>query len=566
VNCCIVCSRGWSVIGDNYNPCCSLPCMNSGVCVLVDQNYECDCTATGHYGKNCETGNKLFRPSRNSLHHLMTHYAWVWKIVNSISWLQKKIMRTVLNVRTKFVQEPSPYVGMSEYPTWNNYINKSVYARSLPPIPRHCPTPMGIKVLPDIEVLSKLIFQRNNFEPCPMRTNVFFAFFAQHFTHQFFKTDPKKGIPFQWGDHSVDLSHIYGDTLAREHSLRMHIDGKMKYSTQNGEMFPPLTSEANVTMSGERLMKGRKFAIGHPGFAAIPTFFVISTLWLREHNRVCDIMKELHSDWDDERIFQTARLILTGETLKIIVEDYVQHVSGFHFQLKYEPEVLHGSDFSYHNQIHSEFQLLYHWHTLLPDFLKLGDSIYTLKELLFNVEPVVNAGMETVLKQLSEQFAGKVVGGRNQGPELIAVAELSIKQARELRMYPFNKYRERFGLKPYETFEELTGEQKLASVLRDLYHDIDALEMYVGFFVEHRRYRQVLGETILEIGAPFSLKGVFGNPIGSPAWWKPSTFGGEVGFNIIKTTNLKKFVCRNVKGCPDISFKVPENVKYKSVE
>lgn len=35
----------------------------------------------------------------------------------------------------------------------------------------------------------------------------------------------------------------------------------------------------------------------------------------REHNRVCDVLKEENPIWDDERLFQTARLILTGKKI-----------------------------------------------------------------------------------------------------------------------------------------------------------------------------------------------------------------------------------------------------------
>lgn len=37
---------------------------------------------------------------------------------------------------------------------------------------------------------------RRHFIPDPQRTSLMFAFFAQHFTHQFFKTDVKKGPAF----------------------------------------------------------------------------------------------------------------------------------------------------------------------------------------------------------------------------------------------------------------------------------------------------------------------------------------------------------------------------------
>ena len=49
----------------------------------------------------------------------------------------------------------------------------------------------------------------------------------------------------------------------------------------------------------------------------------------------------------------------------------------------------------------------------------------------------------------------------------------------------------------------------MAAELRKLYKDIDALELYPGFMLEKRRVNQLFGETLTEIGAPYSLKGRF---------------------------------------------------------
>ena len=58
--------------------------------------------------------------------------------------------------------------------------------------------------------------------------------------------------------------------------------------------------------------KEKHFALGHELFGLVPGLFVMGTIWLREHNRVCEVLHREHPEWKDEQIFQTAKLILTG--------------------------------------------------------------------------------------------------------------------------------------------------------------------------------------------------------------------------------------------------------------
>lgn len=104
-----------------------------------------------------------------------------------------------------------------------------------------------------------------------------------------------------------------------------------------------------------------------------------------------------------------------------------------------------------------------------------------------------------------------------------------------------------------------TGETQLAAKLEEVYGDINAVEFYVGVMVEKHRTNGMFGATIIEAGGPFSVKGLMSNPICSPKYWRPSTFGGERGFNIVKTATLKKLFCENMEQCPDVSFHIPRN-------
>ncbi|KAG7316819.1 hypothetical protein KOW79_020360 [Hemibagrus wyckioides] len=556
---------------EGADPCCSQPCQNRGVCTALGQDsYECDCTRTGYYGQNC-TVPEFFtwlkvslKPTPNTVHYILTHFKAFWNILNNIPFLRDSVMRYVLTSRSHLIESPPVFNADYGYKSWEAYSNLSYFTRTLPPVPKDCPTPMGVagkKELPDVKVLMEKFLLRRKFIPDPQHTNLMFAFFAQHFTHQFFKTDMKRGPAFTKAkNHGVDLHHIYGEDLERQHKLRLFKDGKLKYQVLDGEDYPPLVSEVQVDMHyPPHVPESHRFAVGHEAFGLVPGLMMYATIWLREHNRVCDVLKQEHPDWDDERLFQTTRLILIGETIKIVIEEYVQHLSGYHFKLKFDPELLFNQQFQYQNRISSEFNTLYHWHPLMPDDFHIQGDVYSYKQFLFNTSMVTNYGISSLVDSFSKQIAGRVAGGHNVPPAVMMVAAKSIENSRLMRYQSFNAYRKRFNMKPYASFEELTGEKEMAAELEELYGDVDAMELYTGLLVEKPRPNAIFGETMVEMGAPYSLKGLMGNPICSPEYWKPSTFGGKVGFDIINTASLQKLVCNNVKGpCPVVSFHVPD--------
>ncbi|XP_074952857.1 prostaglandin G/H synthase 2 [Phalacrocorax aristotelis] len=550
------------------NPCCSNPCQNRGVCMTrgFDQ-YECDCTRTGYYGKTCATPEFFtwlrltLKPSPNTVHYILTHFKGAWSIVNNVPFLRDAIMRYVLTSRSHLIDSPPTYNSDYSYKSWEAYSNISYYTRSLPPVGLDCPTPMGVKgkkELPDSKLIVEKFLLRKKFIPDPQGTNMMFTFFAQHFTHQFFKTDHKKGPGFiKAFGHGVDLNHIYGETLERQLKLRLLKDGKLKYQMIDGEMYPPTVKDTQAEMIyPPHIPEHLQFSVGQEVFGLVPGLMMYATIWLREHNRVCDILKQEHPEWDDEQLFQTTRLILIGETIKIVIEDYVQHLSGYHFKLKFDPELLFNQRFQYQNRIAAEFNTLYHWHPLLPDTFQIHDQEYTFQQFLYNNSIMLEHGLSHMVKSFSKQSAGRVAGGKNVPAAVQKVAKASIDQSRQMRYQSLNEYRKRFMLKPFKSFEELTGEKEMAAELEELYGDIDAMELYPGLLVEQPRPGAIFGETMVEIGAPFSLKGLMGNAICSPEYWKPSTFGGKVGFEIINTASLQKLICNNVKGCPFTAFHI----------
>ncbi|XP_077463497.1 prostaglandin G/H synthase 2 [Stigmatopora argus] len=559
------------LVCEGGNVCCSEPCQNRGVCTALGSDaYECDCTRTGYYGQNCTTPEFLTRvkvllkPTPNTVHNLLTNFKGFWNIINNISFLRDAIMKYVLTSRSHMVDSPPTYNADYDYKNWEAYSNLSYYTRALPPVLQDCPTPMGAvgkKELPDAKVLAEKLLMRRQFIPDPQGTSLMFAFFAQHFTHQFFKSDLKRGPAFTLAKgHGVDLSHIYGDNLEKQHKLRLFKDGKLRHQMLDGDMYPPTVKDVGVDMHyPPHVPDSHRFAVGHEAFGLVPGLMMYATIWLREHNRVCDVLKQTHPYWDDERLFQTSRLILIGETIKIVIEDYVQHLSGYNFKLKFDPELLFSQRFQYQNRIASEFNTLYHWHPLMPDSFHIEEQNYNYKQFVFNTSVVTTHGIANLVESFTKQIAGRVAGGRNVPAPIMYVSIKSIEDSRKMRYQSLNAYRKRFNMAPYKSFEDLTGEKEMAAILEELYGDVNAVEFYPGLLVEKPRPNAIFGETMVEMGAPFSLKGLMGNPICSPEYWKPSTFGGSVGFDIVNTASLQKLVCNNVRGpCPVASFRVPD--------
>ncbi|CAI6376271.1 unnamed protein product [Macrosiphum euphorbiae] len=64
-----------------------------------------------------------------------------------------------------------------------------------------------------------------------------------------------------------------------------------------------------------------------------PLFFVLSTLWVCEHNQVCDKLSWKSKLWTDEKLYTTARKIVTGQMMTIMMNEILN--------VELRPEVYH---------------------------------------------------------------------------------------------------------------------------------------------------------------------------------------------------------------------------------
>ena len=103
--------------------------------------------------------------------------------------------------------------------------------------------------------------------------------------------------------------------------------------------------------------------------------------------------------------------------------------------------------------------------------------------------------------------------------------------------------------------------EEYRQILKDMYGDINGVEFFVGLMAENRLPKGLFGVTLYDIVAPFALQGFFSCPILSPEYFKPSTYGGDVGFNIVMNASTESLFCNNIPGdCPYVFLRVPDDV------
>jgi hypothetical protein len=88
-----------------------------------------------------------------------------------------------------------------------------------------------------------------------------------------------------------------------------------------------------------------------------------------------------------------------------------------------------------------------------------------------------------ILTESIEDLAGSS-GANNVPPVLRAVEILGMQQARAWKCATLNEFRQFFGLKPHETFEDINSDPAVSEKLKVLYDTPDLVELYTGLVCE----------------------------------------------------------------------------------
>jgi len=338
--------------------------------------------------------------------------------------------------------------------------------------------------------------------------------------------------------HWWDGSQIYGSDQETQNRLRSGVDGKLR-----------LNPDGTLPLD--------KKGIEETGF--VRNWWVgltmLHTLFAREHNAICDRLKAAYPTWDDNRLFNVARLINAAVIAKIHSVEWTPAIlpnRGLDAGLNANwyglltsllrspknqktvadinvrnPEMggVVGNPIDKHGQpygLTEEFVEVYRLHSLLPETLKIrhagkGDAVI---EIPFPETRQAGSGkltghtpMADLFYSFGNQHPGQLVLNNFPrfmqemsipGNPLFDMGAVDILRARERGVPRYNEFRRQLGLNPIRSFDDLTDDQETVTKLKAVYgdrpEDVEKLDLMIGTLAEgHRPTGFGFGETMFQI-------------------------------------------------------------------
>jgi hypothetical protein len=315
--------------------------------------------------------------------------------------------------------------------------------------------------------------------------------------------------------HWWDASQLYGSSLEDQHKVRSFQDGKLVIGADGRLPDDPDQPGVDLTGFGENWWFGLS---------------CLHSLFTKEHNAICDVLKREHPDWDDQRLFDTAWLINSALMAKIHTVEWTPGIvnntalwaamnanwSGVLGQtiknafgrfgdsevfsgIMGSPQEHHGARF----ELSEEFVSVYRMHPLIPDdwsffshedgrkiaqheFYDLHGSNtrgfmddFTLSDLFYSLG-VEHPGAITL-----HNYPRALQRHRRIDGELMDLATMDILRDRERGVLRYNDFREEMRMPRVRSFDELTPNKQWAEQIRRVYHnDIDKVDLQVGMYAE----------------------------------------------------------------------------------
>lgn len=318
----------------------------------------------------------------------------------------------------------------------------------------------------------------------------------------------------------VDASMVYGPDINRANWLRTFTDGKMK--TSAGNFLPYNTNNLEATGTPMLIPDARMFGdedntlgvqtvfvAGDVRANEQPTLLSLHTLFVREHNRICDDL--LVQGWtNDELIYQEARRQV-GAIIQAITFNEFLPALGVNLA------TYTGYDNNVRPDIMNVFATAAYriGHTMVVDELPLlddacnpvGEGLVNLRDAFFQPQIVASNDIDAVLKGLStirqEEIDAYIVEDLRTflllppiGPGFDLVA-LNLQRARDHGLPDYNTIRNHFLGTTATTFADISTDPLMQAALQSAaFNNINDVDPWVAMVSEDHVPGAALGATL----------------------------------------------------------------------
>lgn len=316
----------------------------------------------------------------------------------------------------------------------------------------------------------------------------------------------------------IDASPIYGSNEETSNWLRTGVNGKLKVSEGNMLPFNTLDGELNGPTDPDapaihQPLPGvnRYFVSGDPRVNENLAILSLHTLFVREHNRICDELIRKSPGYTDEALYQKARSMVAGIIQSIVYNEWLPAIG------------IDLGEYKGYNQfvdpaISNEFCAAGFkiWNTVMTKEFDLLDDFcephqmgqWSFNDLMYNPLQILKTNLSPLLKGMAQQrqldMDCEVIDEirnfhyNNQGVEIKTDwITQDIMRGRERGIPDYNSLRNQLGLAPIESFEEITDDPGVQATLRKVYNnDLHNIDAWVGMVAERRYPNAILGETM----------------------------------------------------------------------
>jgi hypothetical protein len=386
------------------------------------------------------------------------------------------------------------------------------------------------------------------------------------------KSNPREQINEITG--FIDASNVYGSSADREALLRANDGTGHLMSTQSGvgTLLPYNTTNFSPNACMNIPDPTTCFIAGDIRSNEQLGLTAMHTLFLREHNRLADIIRAENPSLTDEQIYQNARAIVGAEVQAITYREFLPILLGPNAVPKYK-----GYDPTVDPSVRNMFSTAAYrfGHSMLSaQILRLDANLQPisagnlpLRNAFFNPQELINAGgIEPMLRGLAHQEAQEidiyaVDDVRNflfgpPGAGGMDLPALNLQRGRDHGLPSYNDARVAMGLPRATSFADISSSPEVQNRLRRAYGSVDRVDLWIGGLAEDHVEGGLVGKLFHKI-----LSDQFRRSRDGDAFWYQNVFSGSL-LNYLNHVTLAQIIRNNTNIGNELQadvFHVPQN-------